>query len=236
VTRSPLAVVLLLLLFGCAAERPPAALLPSDPAELLAAIRAREEAVRTLRARFRVEMQVDGERRSAGGVLLVAKPDRVRLRLMMPFGLTMFDLLSRDGEVRTSFPLRRDETSDSKDEIPWFAWEDVGSLFLRGANAFPGTCRPIGADERALRFLCRSAGGSAARVIEIEPREGTILREVSYEEEAARLAVDYADYRVVQDTALPFDIRLHYPMRSQSVHIVAERYEVNPELSDDLFR
>ena len=59
---------------------------------------------RTLRAEHKVTVEVtlaDGtvDRRSLRGLIAVAWPDRLRLRAFGPAGITLFDLLYRDGKV-----------------------------------------------------------------------------------------------------------------------------------------
>jgi hypothetical protein len=70
---------------------------------MLAAVR-REEQVRSLRARFSSVARTSGVERAADGVLLIAKPDRFRLRLMLPFGITVFDYLNIGEQTWTVLP------------------------------------------------------------------------------------------------------------------------------------
>src|SRR5262249_46077211 len=111
---------------------------PADPAHLWETVRAREERIVSLRARFIAENERNGEQHRVNGVLLVKKPAKFRLRMMLPFGLTVFDYVSWGGRAQLSLPLEdRIVNGPPWDEAVAFSQEDLGQAFLRGANAFP---------------------------------------------------------------------------------------------------
>jgi hypothetical protein len=109
-------------------------------------------------------------------------------------------------------------------------------VFLRGPNAFPGTCRADGVDASGIVVSCRDAGGNLLRQIHIDARAGTILDETSYEGDRPRMVIRYDDYRSVGDVDLPFRIALRYPGRHLALDIAIQRYDANPVLADDLFQ
>lgn len=228
--------IVALLLAGCtttAPPRPPPPALPDGPDARLAVVRAREEQVHTLRARFvSVARLPDGER-SADGVLLIAKPDRFRLRLMLPFGFTVFDYLNVGERTWTALPLADASQRDRAGEFAPFSRDDLGQAFLRGPYAFPGQCDAAPAPGDRVWVSCRE-GDELHRTLLID-RVG-IVEETSYEAGAPRLVIRYADYRAVGATALPFRITLDYRQRRQSVDITIQSYELNPTLADALFQ
>src|SRR4029077_17363035 len=112
----------------------------------LAALRAEEDRVHSLRARFSSVTRMPGAERSADGVLLVAKPDRFRLRLMLPFGLTVFDYLNVGDHSWMTLPLADPQQRAHAQEFAPFSRDDLGQAFLRGAYAFPGDCTAAAAD------------------------------------------------------------------------------------------
>jgi hypothetical protein len=195
-------------------------------------VRAREEQVRTLRARFSSVARLPESERSTDGVLLIAKPDRFRLRLVLPFGFTVFDSLTVGDRTWTALPLADAAQRERADEFAPFSRDDLGQAFLRGPYAFPGQCDAAPAPGDRTWVSCR-AGDALRRTLLID-RDG-IVEETSYEAGAPRLAIRYADYRAVGGTALPFRITLAYPQRRQSVDIAIQSYEVNPPLADALF-
>jgi hypothetical protein len=221
------------LLAACAAAPPPRLALPADPDARLAAVEAREAQVHTLRARFSSVTRMPGDQRSADGVLLVAKPDRFRLRLLLPFGITVFDYVNVGARSWMSLPLADTAQRDRAGNFAPFSRDDLAQAFLRGADAFPGQCTPSALPTGDVWVSCRD-GATVRRTLRIG-FEG-IVEETSYEAELSRLSIRYADYRQVDGVVLPFHITLDYPQRRQSVEIRIDRYEVNPTLSDELFQ
>jgi len=226
------------LLLACAlvacAKQPPrlGAALPTAPDDRLAAVRAGEERIQSLRARFTSTTHLPDGERSVDGVLLVAKPDRFRLRLMLPLGITVFDFLSVGEQTWIVLPLGDERRRDADDAFAAFSRDDLGAAFLRGAYAFPGTCSASagGADEVLVDCV---ADAASHRTIRID-RAG-ITEETSYANDTPRLRIRYADYRDVSGVSVPFHITLEYPQRRQSVDIAIDAYEVNPVLSATAF-
>lgn len=228
------ALPLALLLAGCATAAAPRPTLPAAPAERFAAVQADEQRVRTLRARFSSTVRLPDAERSADGVLLIAKPDRFRLRLLLPFGVTVFDYLNVGDKTWTTLPLAGEQARQRVDQFAPFSREDLGQAFLRGPHAFPGSCDAAPAAEDDVLVTCRD-GGAVRRTVLIGA--AGIAEETSFENGAARLVIRYADYRDAgAGVALPYRITLEYPQRRQAVDISIDRYEVNPALADDLFR
>jgi len=208
---------------------------PADPAALLALVRAREEQITTLRARFSAENQRGGETHQANGVLLVKKPDKFRLRMMLPFGLTVFDYVRWGAHTQLALPLEdRIVDGPSTDSGVTFSQRDLGQAFLRGPDAFPGTCVPS-SDHAAVTVLCRDASPAPLRRIVINAADATIRTETSYEADTPHLIIRYDDYRPVDGRLLPYHIALEYPEQHLSLQVAVQRYEVNPPLADDLF-
>lgn len=209
----------------------------TDPATIFAMVREREAHIGTLRARFNADTQRGDEKHSADGVLLVMKPDRFRLRLMLPLGLTVFDYVSWGGHAQMSLPMENRVVSDpAADNHLAFTHEDLAQAFLRGPKAFPGTCTPSHDDPADVVVLCRDGSGTIVRRMRIDLHNATPLDETSYQAGQPRLIIRYGDYRLVDDTLLPFRIAMRYPQQNVSLDITIQRYEVNPRLADSLFQ
>ena len=206
--------------------------------EVYAALRRREAAMQTLRARFSAVFLTQGSEttsRRASGVLLVKKPDRFRLRLLSPFGFTVFDYLSYGEHARIELPLEGKQLVDSEaDQHTPFPPRLLREQFLHEATAFVGHCTED-ADPEMVYLACREADGPLVRRISIERSTGRVRREVTLDDVRQRLqfAVDYSEYRPVSGFDLPFAISLG--SESQRLNVTVAVYEVNPMLSDDLF-
>lgn len=225
------------LLAACAAPHKPAPIVSRGPAAVFSAVRAREDRIASLRARFTAESRRAQERHTTDGVLLVQKPNRFRLRMMLPFGLTVFDYVQSDDRVQLSLPLQGRVVSGTppSDLMP-FSQADLAEAFLRGPAAFPGTCAAEGNAPAQIVVLCRDRSGALLRRIRIDRATATIDEETTYQEGLPSLVLRYGDYRHVDDTELPFRIEMLYPERDLSLAIKIDRYEVNPALPDRLFQ
>jgi hypothetical protein len=225
------------LLAACAAPvQRPAPVAATDPEAVFATVRAREDRLVTLRARFAADARRGAERHATDGVLLVKKPDRFRLRMMLPLGLTVFDFVQAGQREQLSLPLQGRVVSGTPppDLMP-MSQADLDEAFLRGPAAFPGTCAAQAVAPGQVAVVCRDRSGDVLRRIDIERATATIIEEVSYDRGRPRLVLRYGDYRRVGDVALPYHIEMLCPGRDLSLAIRIARYEVNPSLPDRLF-
>jgi hypothetical protein len=70
----------------------------------------------------------------------------------------------------------------------------------------------------------------------LDPTSTFIREEVSYDDATPRLMLRYGDYQPTNGIWLPRRIVLASPHHAVSLDIVVERYEINPDLSADLFQ
>ncbi|MBI1814003.1 MAG: hypothetical protein HYR72_03415 [Deltaproteobacteria bacterium] len=219
---------------------PPAEVPRAQPnaAARFTTVLAREEQITSLRARFTAESRRGDERHTTTGVLLVKKPDRFRLRMLLPIGFTVFDYVRTGAHSQVSLPLEDRVIVDPPPDgaLP-FSQADFAEAFLRGQAAFPGACAPSSSvsNDHGAVIVCREAG-QIVREIRLDASAATIREETSYEAGQPRMIIGYDDYREIDGVALPFHITMRYPARDLAVDIAVQRYEVNPALRDDLFR
>jgi hypothetical protein len=214
---------------------PPPVSIATDPAAVLALVRQREDTLHTLRARFSATVHHGETVRRAEGVLLIKKPDRFRLRLLSPFGFTVFDYVTHGAHARMELPLEGKQLTD--EEIGTqsaFLPLDFRQAFLRGAAAFPGQCTPEAAGAEVV-VACRDERNVRLREIRIARATGTVSREISFDSEQPRAVLRFDDYRVVDGLPVPFAIELQSPARQITVQITLRTYEINPVLADALF-
>lgn len=212
---------------------PPAGEIDVTPAAVYGAVRRQEAAVQTLRARFSARVDRDGEVRRADGVLLVKKPDRFRLRLLLPFGPTVFDYTSWDNHDRMQLPLEGKQFSDAEiaDHAP-FSPADLRAVFL-GTDGGLQCSAQGGAVETIVE--CRDREGAVARLIRVQTATRRVAQEVHFVAGQPALIMQFDDYRQVESADLPFLISLMYPEKHVHLEITVRSYEVNPTLADELF-
>jgi len=230
-----IALVCSALLVACRA-RVPAPVPPETaltPDAVYAAVRRQEAQVRALRSRFSARVDHAGEVRRADGVLLVKKPDRFRLRLLAPFGPTVFDYTSWDDHDRMQLPLEGKQFNDAEiaDHAP-FSPADLRVVFLGTDGGLQ--CRAQGGAAETV-VDCRDHEGAVARLIHVQTATRRVAQEVHFAAGQPRLIMRFDDYRHVDSVDLPFQISLTYPEKNVHLEITVRSYEVNPTLADELF-
>lgn len=229
---APSVVVSAILLLSCGVTRKPiVSPVSTGPAATFTRLREQEAQIHALRARFVASTVYQGVERTAQGALLVRKPDRFRLRLVLPFGLTLFDYLSVGENVWTVAPFAGETSAD----LAPFSRQDLGAAFLRGADAFPGQCKAE-TDARGVAVTCRECDACPVlHTFLLENGTAAVLEEVGYGDGTPRMSLTYDVQREVDGHLLPFHIHLRDLVRGAEVDIRIQAYEVNPELRDALF-
>lgn len=201
---------------------------------VFAAVRARERAVQTLRAQFVATMVQGNEERHADGVMLLKRPDRIRLRLVSAFGLTVLDYTRNGDHTRLVLPLEGQTFDDPAAAIPAAGAMDFGRLLLRLGDDPTSQC--TARDEAGVVVVdCVGAGGGLVRQATIDPPSATVTRDVAFAGSEAEFTMALGDYRIVDETALPYEISISYPRTGARTEIRVRSYAVNPVLDDDLF-
>jgi len=237
VRRVSVSVLSVALLAACRTHvaAPPSDEVDLSPDAVYAAVRRQEAAVKTLRARFAARVDRAGEVRRADGVLLVKKPDRFRLRLLSPFGLTVFDYTSWDSHDRMQLPLEGKQFSDAEiaAHSP-FSPAAMRAAFLGVADPAATRCSAFGGSPETV-VDCRDRNGAVARLIRIDSGTRRVQQEIQLVTGQPQVVMQYGDYRPVESVELPFTIDLTYPEENVHLTIAVRSYELNPSLADGLF-
>lgn len=214
-----------------------------DPDELLRFVRAREDRVSTLRARFTVRIR-NGEQedRELDGVVIVAKPDSFRMSLISPLGLSVFDHVANGDRSRTRYPMGPlssdgSDTSAAAGEAATtpFSGDEMAEPFLRRDLAHPGRCRLDEIREDVVELRCATASDATYRTITIERAHGRIVAERSFRDGGERLHITLDDHHITHGVELPRRITMSWPDRDHHAEIRIRQYEINPRLDVDLF-
>jgi len=198
-----------------AGEPTATALTAAQAIALVEAVNAREAGIRTMRATFSADVVRAGTTRSVTGVLVIAKPDRFRFRLMLPFGVTVYDEV-RDG----ASSWRLTPLGSPSQSIDGTLLKDT---FLPSPLE-AARCEIAPPDAGTIDARCGD------RHVAIRVRDATIATEWFRDQSAAR----YDDERSVDNVALPFRIALSYP-GNVAVQVTIDRYEINPALDSQTF-
>lgn len=228
--------MLLLLLIGCRETRPiPQPGLELDPEEACRRVVNRLAGVTAFNAEIGITFTMDGEERSASGALVVSRPDRIRMRIWGPLGVTVMDLLVKDGRATLYLPQeeraavvtlenRKDENEVSP-QIRALMLMDTLLDELRTADQ--EWQRDERGGESAVVLL--DAGQPATRIV----YDQATLLPIRREDLVRGVTVEYADYREGEHRFWPGTITV----TEGEISVVVEVEEVaeNPELNPAVF-
>jgi hypothetical protein len=190
IRRSLRALALLIALGGC--HPPPRAAYPTAPGPARA--EWADGGWKTLRAVHHARLTVGNEQRTLRGLVAVERPDKFRLRALGPAGITLFDVLYRNGEVKVLASLR-DPSSAAVSKIVSSLTADLAAAYALAPRP-PGRTALAGRDRVEIRepgrtivlsgFVAPRPGEVAARRIAIDDLQGGYRVEV----EASEIALD----------------------------------------------
>lgn len=202
-------------------------------AEAVAALRQSDAQLQSLRVRFTATLRSAAPERQARGIVLVKKPDRLRLRLLSPFGLTVLDYCSRGAHAQMQLPLAGETLVDG--EIARhgvFSPSAFAPAFLLDHAVSADDCREHG---DASYVECWEVVGGERRSVHIGLRPAILLRETFFKGDSPVLTLAYSDHRRVDGLTVPFRVSAAQPVSAMAMEIEIEAYEINPVLDDALF-
>ncbi|HYD48820.1 MAG TPA: hypothetical protein VEB21_10755 [Terriglobales bacterium] len=191
--------------------------------EIVRQVLAREQERQSLRATFDVEVSYGGGERRAGGALVVRKPDRFRMRLLTPFGVTVFDYLQREGRSWVWQPLGAGGSTSERNSLQLFSERGMGAAFLGQYDVDPATCRI-----QAQTADCPAGGERTIRI--------DLAQQVIVEDHHPQAHIRYSEHRLHESHNLPAHISICADAGRLAVQVSIKTYEVDVPLPDDLFQ
>jgi outer membrane lipoprotein-sorting protein len=240
-------VVLLILtglLAGCTAMRPVVpraarATLPSV-AELEAALAARRDTVRSMRALTRLRYHDPDQSVTSREAIVVARPDRVRVEVLSMFG-TVFLLVADDGQMtayaRNENTVYRGQASPQNLQhyvrlgLPLDELVDV----VLGTPP-PGDGRAeVSFDEAAGAIRLRRLAATGTETVWFSDATLPVAAEEVGADGAAHWRATFAAYEDHDGIPIATHIGIELPIWSQSMEIALQDVEVNPTLDHSAF-
>ncbi len=230
-------------LAGCTARPapPPGGLagpLPSRAA-LSAALDARRQALRSLRAWAKLSYEAPEESRRVKQLLVVERPDRLRMELFSPFG-AVFVLAAADGALAAwdrgeSVVYRGRASAENLDryaqvDVPVAAAVDL----LLATPALSEDAGVVSADGDAIKLWQSLPSGVSAvwfAPVTLEP----LRVERQDADGRVRWRAAYDAWTSVDGVRLPSSIGLELPQAQRHIAIVLSDIEVNPTLPPAVF-
>lgn len=245
VARRLLLLSLGLLLAGCAAQRrvaPPSAppTLPS-PTELRAALAARRQDVRSLRALAHLRYHDPQESSASREAIVVARPDRLRVEVLSLFG-SMFVLTADDG-MMTAYA-RRENTVYRGHTTPENLWRyarlglpvnELVDIVLGTPELHSAAAPQVSFDEaaHAVRLQEQSADGS--QLVWFSAAGLPVAAEARDASGAAEWRATFADYQTHDRLPVAMHLNLELPLWQRSLEIVLDDVDLNPTLDQSVF-
>jgi hypothetical protein len=240
-----LAVAITLLSAGCAVPRPRAprtapAVLPAA-AELEAALRARTEAIHSLRALARLRSDGPEESTASREALVVARPDRLRVEVLSLFG-SVFVLTADNGQF-TAYA-RQEDTVYRGVASPQNLWRyarlglpvsDVVAILLGTPPLRPGRRDNVtfDADAGAVRLVRQLDDGT--QIVWFSETTLPVAAEQRSDEPQAQWRATFSDYEEHGGVPVATHIGLEWPAGQRSLEITLGDIDLNPTLAPSAF-
>lgn len=225
-------------------------LAPEDPrpAAFLAGLALRAAERTSLRAEARVS--IEGQRRAsfAKQLLLLERPARLRLEIVGLLGQRVA-VLATDGSRYDLYRAER-PALESGEVHAGILWEVVGLALtpeeavqlalgvpLLPSEGTPAAESAAGLPDGGLRVVLRArAADEPRRTLEFDGAGQLARYAVHAPDGALVFEARYGDYRDVAGGAFPFAIAVELPATGTHAELQFQWVELNPTLSDDLFR
>jgi outer membrane lipoprotein-sorting protein len=217
---------------------PPPAALPRE-ADLVRALDARRRAIRSLRSVARTTYTTPTESQAVRQVILVARPDRLRLEVLSPFGVA-FVLATSDGAL----------AAYARDEATFYH----GTASVENLARYTQVALPV---DTAVDLLLSTppVGESGSGVVSHEDGRvklwqedgrrvnviwfGEALEPARFEQRdedgTVLVRATFTDFTQVDRLRLPTRLALEIPPARQRIDIALREPEVNPALPDSVF-
>jgi hypothetical protein len=239
------AVAVGLLCAGCAAKRAPTprlapAVLPAA-LDLEAALRARRDALRSLRALARLRYQAPEDSGTSREAIVVARPDRLRVEVLSLFG-SVFVLTADNGEIRAY--AREERTLYRGSASPQNLWRyarlglpvsDLVALVLGTPPPRQGQRPQVGfdADTGWVRLLQQLDEG--VQIVWFSDAALPVAAEQRGADDHAQWRATFSDYEVHDGVPVATHIGIEWPPEQRSMQIALEQVDVNPALDNSIF-
>jgi len=237
--------LLAIALLGCGAIRgstgatiPTGTLSPSGPEDAIAAICGADR-LQTVRARFRANVDVAGQRSAVEGILLVRRPGALRVKFFGIAGITVHDAIwvgdgarvrGRVAGIERQSPLVLVQTPERPVEQPearfslllWSLWQPRCARPPEPVAGEPG------------RFAL-DAAPAQARSREVSLVDGAVVSDALVTADGERVVARSSGYERHLGVPLPRQIEIGLPSAGWTATVEVSEYDLNEALDEALF-
>lgn len=230
------------LLTGCPQRiaRPEGA--PTEPGPVLAKLAERAAAVKSLSGMLALEVWQGDERVRLRQLVMVVRPDRIRVDTLSPFDQPLA-MMASDGRTLTVYSLehKRYEQGPATPanlarllRLP-LSGEELTALLAGGAPVPPGATTTLDWDDELGAHLLEITSGSRRQRIWVEPAAYRTVGLRTWEGDRTVLAARFGDYDGEGPTAVPRRMRFEVPGQDLRVDARFEDHTLNVEPPADAF-
>jgi len=224
---------------------PPPADLPADPADLLAAVRAAQDAARGVEGRARVGVDAPGGGGAVDQFLAAEKPGRVRVESYDFFGNVLSVLVIDDGrlavyDAREKVFYRGPATRENVGRLVPVALspEELATLLCGSAPLLDG--QPVSAEPGNGVMVLTLRRGDLTQVLEVGAGAAVVSSRLRRAGASGPVAVgleaDFSRHRPHAGLSLPSDLQARAPASKVSLSLHWKALAVNGTLDPALFR
>ncbi len=215
---------------------------PTEAAPVLARLAERSQALHSLSGMLSLEVWRGDERVRLHQLVLVERPDRIRVDTLSPFDQPLA-MMASDGHVVSIYSLenRRFERGAASPgnlarllRLP-LSGEELTALLGGGAPALPGATASLDWDTEQGAYVLDMRSGERHQRLWIEPQAWRMVETRIYQGDTLVLSARFGDYDGTGPTAVPQRMRFEVPAEKLRVDAVFEDHAVNVTPPADAF-
>ncbi len=230
------------LLMGCGGTFPRPADAPTEPGPILARLAERSTAVRSLSGMLALEVWRGDERVRLRQLLLVVRPDRLRVDTLSPFDQPLA-MMASDGQTLTIYSLeqKRFEQGPATSgnlarllRLP-LSGEELTAVLGGGVPMPAGVTPTLSWDAEAGHHVLEFVDGRRRQRVALEPAAFRLVELRAWEGETPRYVARFGDYDGEGPTAVPRRMRFEVPGQALRVDARFEDHTINVDPPADAF-
>jgi hypothetical protein len=195
--------------------------------------------LRSVRARFRADVDVGGRNTVADGILLVRRPGAIRVKLFGIAGFTVHDAIWRGDSSRVRGRVSGIDREEPLDlvQTPRQPVEEPAARFSLVLWSLwqPRCARPPAPVTAAPETFALDPASAQARSREVRLVGEDVVGETLVSAEGDTVVVAYSDFEPRFGLSLPRRIDLEVPAAGWTAAVAVSEYEVDEALDDAIF-
>jgi outer membrane lipoprotein-sorting protein len=230
------------LLVGCSGRFTRPADAPTEPGPILARLAERAAAVRSLSGMLSLEVWRGDERVRLRQLLLVVRPDKVRVDTLSPFDQPLA-MMASDGQTLTIYSLEQKRYEQGPAtaanlsrllRLP-LSGEELTAVLAGGVPIPAGVTPTLGWDAEMGAHVLEFIDGRRRQRVALDPAAWRLVELRAWDGETPRYVARFGDYDGEGPTAVPRRMRFEVPAEALRVDARFEDHTLNVSPPPDAF-